>query len=104
MTISQPSFKPLVGIGATTPTITNLSLPTVNTEVSHILAANLKTIIIRNRDKADMQLAFVITESATKYLTIKAGAVISLERLEFSGQILYIQSPKISIVEILELS
>jgi len=84
--------------------ITNLSLPVIDTEVAHALVANLKEIIIRNRDKAEIKFSFVLGESGTKYVTLNAGAVLSLDSLKFTGETIYLQSPKVSTVEILELS
>lgn len=92
-------------VGAASSTkITNISLPTANTEVSHSLSANLKQLIIRLRGLADLKVAFVATESATKYLTIPRGATLSLVELNFSGATIYLQSPAASqTAEILEL-
>ena len=94
---------PLIA-GATVSTITNLSLPVINTEVAHALVSNLKTLIIRNRTKAELKLAFVATESSAKYITLPGGATMELSNLSFTGETIYMQSPKISVVEILELS
>lgn len=107
MTIASPTFKPsdvTVDIANSTDvSITNLSLPDINTEVSHTLNANLKQLTIRSRSLATIKIAFTISESATKYLTLKAGAVLELNDLDFSSKIIYLQSGTITIVEIFEL-
>ena len=76
MPISTPTFKPgdVSVTGATNVEITNLSLPTANTEVSHSLQSGLKELRIRARGIAKLQYAFVSTESGTKYWTIPIGA------------------------------
>jgi hypothetical protein len=89
--------------GAESPLITNLSLPTINTEVSHVLQNGLHEITIRNRTEAELKISYVSGESGTKYLTINANCVHTLEGLKFTGKTIYIQSPSISTVEILEL-
>jgi hypothetical protein len=89
---------------STTTKIINLPLPTADTEVSHSLSANLKQIIIRLRDYADLKFSFVSTESGTKFITIPKGTTLVLSELNFTGTSIYFQSPKSSqIVEILEL-
>jgi len=88
---------------ATVPTITNYSVPTANTEVSHILQTNLKKITIRSRNSAKMQFAFVATESSTKYITVLPGVTYTEENLNLSGLTLYFQlNSAPGIVEILE--
>ena len=89
--------------GAESPLITNLSLPTINTEVSHALQSGLSEVIIRNRSSDVLKMSFVSTQSGTIYLTIEAHCVLVLEGLKFTGKTIYIQSPAISTVEILEL-
>ena len=90
--------------GGTTPLITNLSISSTNTEFSHTLQNNLKKFVLRSRDKAELKVAFTATESGTNFIPVVAGAVLTLEGLNFSGKVLYIQSPKINTVEILEIT
>jgi hypothetical protein len=92
-------------VGAATSTkITNLSLPTANTEVSHALSSNLKQLIIRNRGNQDLKMSFTATESGTKYITIAKWATLSLTSLSFASETLYLQCATASqTVEILEL-
>jgi hypothetical protein len=106
MPISQPTFSPaeITVTGATSSRITNLSVPIAFTEVSHLLQTNVKQLIIRSRNLANLQIAFVSTESGTKYLTIPPGCNLKLDNIEFSSTTLYIQSSTASTtVEILEL-
>ncbi len=84
--------------------ITNLSLPVANNEVAHSLVASLKQLIIRSRNKKKIQFSFVVSESGTKFITLEAGATLALEGLLFTGESLYLQSPNITTVEILEIS
>jgi hypothetical protein len=89
---------------ATTPTITNLSVPTANTEVSHALVANVKQILVSNRDNGLLKAAFTVTESGTKYFTIWPGQTRCFDSLNYSGT-LYMQSTSASqTVEIVEWS
>jgi hypothetical protein len=89
--------------GSTSTKITNLSVPTANTEVGHALNAGLKQILIRSRTLADLKMAFTVAESGTKYVTIKAGNVFFLDDISFTGKTVYLQSPTAGLtVEILE--
>jgi len=90
--------------GATAPVITNLSIPLANTEVAHVLSSGLKKITVRIRGGTSRaKIAFVATESATKYITIERGAVFSEDGLVLNGQTLYIQTTQAAqIAEILE--
>ena len=89
--------------GASNIAITNINIITINTEVSHSLQSNLKLIIIRNRDKGVTKISFNSGESSTKYLTIQGGSVFTLDNITFASETIYLQSDKLSIVEIVEL-
>ncbi len=89
--------------GATTPVITNLNIPVINTEVSHVLQDNLNELVIRSRDIAKVQISFVSTESGTKFVTINPGAVLCLNGLDFDTKTLYVQSDTVTTLEILEI-
>ena len=85
-----------------TPKIYNLSAPTASTEVSQALSTDTKQLIIRVRGNAKLQIAFNVGESGTNYLTIPAGASLTLTELKTSAT-LYLQTDKNSqIIEILE--
>lgn len=85
-----------------TPKIYNLSAPTSNVEVSQALSTDTKQLLIRVRGNAKLQLAFNVGESGTNYLTIPAGASLTLTELKTSAT-LYLQTDKNSqIIEILE--
>lgn len=84
--------------------ITNLSVPLVATEVSHVLQSSVKRIVMRARNYAQLQIAFVSTESGTNYITIPQGATLDLDGIDFLSKTVYVQSNKASTtVEILEL-
>jgi hypothetical protein len=86
-----------------TPKITNINVALANTEGSHTLEDETKAFIIRTRDRATLQIAFVATESSTKYITIPPNATYTEDSLELTGKTLYFQTdiPN-SDVEILE--
>lgn len=88
---------------ATSPTITNLDVPTADTEVSHAFQAGLKKFLIRARGRSRIQFAFVSTESGTKYITIKPNTSYYEQDLNLTGVTLYLQtslaSEKIEILE-----
>ena len=100
MPISQPTFRPIVRNGATDVEITNLSVGT--TETSHALQTTLRSLTIRSRNKAELYIAFVSGETATKYLTIPCGASLTLNDLEFGAKTLYIRADQNNTVEIIE--
>ena len=89
-----------------TPTIYNVSSPgTANTEFSQALSDNTKSLIIRSRDRAKIQLAFNSGESGTDFISIPKGASLELNNLDFISKTLYMQVDQASVtVEILELS
>lgn len=91
-----------IGGGASTPTIYNVSAVSAGTEYSQALNTDTNKFIIRVRGRANLQLAFTVTESATNYITIPAGSSFTADSLSFGGT-LYFQTDKASqIVEILE--
>ena len=74
------------------------------TEYSHLLQSNVKQLIIRSRDFAQLQVAFVATESGTKFMTVPKGNSLFLNDIEFSSTTIYIQSTSNNdVAEILEL-
>jgi len=81
--------------------VTNLALA-ASTEVSHSFQTNVQQAIIRVRELVDMQFTFTSLESGTKYITLKAGCVLKLTELDFTGKILYAQTNANSTVEIME--
>ena len=83
--------------------IINYVVGTPNSEVSQALNNNLKKLIIRARDLADIKFSFVSGESGTKYVTIPKRASIELDALDFSSKTLYFQTSIATTVEILEL-
>lgn len=107
MVIASPTFKAdnisVDIINAENVLITNLSIPSTGTEYSHALQSGLKQITVRSRVLATVQIAFVSTESGTKYLTLKPGTVLHLSDIDFTSQTIYLQSDTITTMEIMEL-
>ncbi len=104
MAIASPTFKSDVDIlNAEDWIITNLTLATPSTEVTHTVQPGIKQIVIRSRTRTDVQIATIATESSSNYITIKAGCSLSLTEIDFTGKVLYMQSPSIAVLEILEL-
>lgn len=84
------------------PTIYNVSAPTANTEVSQALSTGVKSFLIRVRGNARLQLAFVATESGTKYITVPPGVSYHEDRLNFSGTLYFQTNKSAQTVEIIE--
>lgn len=106
MPITQPTFKPseISVNGSTNAIITNLSMPSANTEYSHALQANVKQLWLRARGNSVLKLAFTSGESGTKFFTVSRGAVLFLDQLSFTGVTLYLQaSLAADTIEIMEL-
>ena len=103
MPISTPTFKPgnITLSGAQNVNIRNLSV-TASVEVSQALTNNLKGVIIRARGIANLQVAFVSTESQTLYFTIPKRAALELQNIDFVSKTLYVTSDSNTTVEILE--
>lgn len=106
----QPTFRlDTTGISfnlerPTNTKITNLTLTLANTEYSHVLQNKLRQLIIRSREDARLQIAFVSGESSTKFFTVRGGNALILADVDFNGETLYLQANKTnSTVEILEL-
>ena len=74
------------------PTIHNVTLTLANTEYSQALATNVKSFIIRSRNRADVKLSYVLNQSATNYVTVLKNAVYEETGLDASGVVLYFQS------------
>lgn len=91
-----------IGGAGNTPLITNLAVTPANTEVSHSLQNGLKLLTLRNRSKKQTKVAFAVTESGTNYVTLEAGASWTISPIDFTSKALYVQSPAVSTLEILE--
>ena len=86
------------------PKIYNVDVVTASTEVSQALTSNTKQFTIRVRGSANLQLAFIATESSSNFITVPSGTTLIQDGLDFSGT-LYFQTDKASQkVEILEWS
>lgn len=87
---------------ATDTNIVNLAL-LANVENSHSFTNNTIKFTIRNRSRVETKVAFNSGESDTKYLTLNAGCALELTNLDFTGNVLYVQSAQDSTLEIVEL-
>lgn len=76
----------------TAPTIHNINIATANIEQSLALSNNIKSLLVRSRNNADLKIAYVATESSTKFITIKKRAVYEETGLNATGLTLYFQS------------
>lgn len=102
-TVGSSLTGKLIPLASTTPTITNLSLVSANTEYSHAFGANTKYWIIQNRDNGKVKVAFTATQSGTNFWTVYAGQQMDSPNLNVTGLTLYAQSPKTNqTLEILE--
>lgn len=77
---------------ATTPTIENLSVPLANTEVSYAFPAKTFKFTMKARGAAQIQFAFVASQSSTNFISLKAGAGIAEDDLDLNGTVLYLQT------------
>lgn len=83
--------------------ITNLDILSSGVEYSHSLQANTKKVIIRCRGLANVQLAFIATDSATKYFTIPRGTCFELADVDLTSKTIYVQANIASqVLEIIE--
>jgi hypothetical protein len=80
------------------PDITNPFLPVAATEVTLSLPATMVQFTLRSRTRlAKLQIAYVATESGTKFVTIYPGKVYERKNIDpTAGLTLYIQSNKAS--------
>lgn len=74
------------------PTIYNKTMTLANTEYSQALPKGTKKVLIKERSGAvAVKLAYVSTESETKYVTIPVGSSKYLEGVWLSALTLYFQ-------------
>jgi hypothetical protein len=75
------------------PTIINKALTLANTEYSQALPNDSKKILVASRSFGNLKFAFVSGESATNYISVKAGSSgVWIDAILIYGQTLYIQS------------
>lgn len=70
----------------------NLSMPTANTEYSQAISNETKRLVIRTRIYGELRMAYVATETATKYITIPAACSRNIERVNLNSFIIYFRS------------
>lgn len=94
-----------VGSLVSTPTITNLSVPTANTEVSHAFGTGTRRFQVQNRTSGLIKFAYAPTGSGSLFVTLFPGAVYEEKDVDCDGLSIYVQSPSAAqTVEILEWS
>lgn len=72
--------------------ITNLSVPVAATEVSLALETDVQQILIRSRIRATLQIGLAVGESGSNNITLKPGAVLTLDKMKLNSQTIYLQS------------
>lgn len=94
---------PFTFASAGDPLITNFSIPLANTEYKFDFQLNTKKFIIRSRNPAKIQFAFLLGESSTNYFTIPVGCSFTEEGIQLQNKSLFVQSSSAAtILEILE--
>jgi hypothetical protein len=90
-------------VGPSVPTVENVTASLASTEYQYLLPAGTKRFKIQTRGVTTLQLAFASGESATKYLTVPAGACYEEDNVSLaSGLLLFFQcSRDSSVIEIL---
>lgn len=86
-TVNVPGTTP-----PATPTIANVAIATVNTEVSHALPANTVRFFLRVRTAAKVQLAYTVAQSGTIFITIPRGANFFEGDISTASLTLYFQA------------
>ena len=97
----------LAGMGATTPTIYNVTVASADTEVSRALSNNTKQFFVKLRGQAaKLRLAFTTggaDPSTGTFITIPANGFLSPAGLDLSSITLYFETTSGSqVIEILE--
>ena len=88
----------------TTVTIFNVTLGAINTEQSQVLPGMTKRFLVRSRGNALLKLAYTVTESGTKYVTIPPRSTYT-DDCFYTSQTIYFQSPSTGdVVEIVAYS
>lgn len=83
---------------AVTPVIYNVTCVAGGTEYSQALPANCKRYTIKARTSYAIQMAYVVTESGTNYITVPASSSKTEENLEAASTTLYFQSTQAGVV------
>jgi len=84
------------------PTVSNLSLPVANTEVSFTFPANTKKIYIQERSGlGNVKFSYAVGQSGTTYVTLPKGCDYEDGIFEQASLTIYLQCDIITIIEIL---
>lgn len=100
MASSSSTSVSIIAPQNTTVTIYNVSVTSVNTEITHALPANCRGFILRGRSGMTIKLTYTAGESGTKYLTINPGCVYEDNHF-YTSQSIYFRSNVVGIIEIL---
>ncbi len=92
----------IVLAGAPNVLITNLSVTTANTEFAHTLQNNVSVLEFKARDGEEFKYSFTATESGTTYISVPACSGQSFAGIKLVGKTLYVQSPFVCTIEIIE--
>lgn len=76
------------------PTIQNTTATLAGTEYSIVLPANTKRFILRARDSAKLQIAYVSGQTATEYYTVYPGFCLAEDSINKASLTVYFQSSK----------
>jgi hypothetical protein len=85
----------------TTPTISNIPIPTANVEQSFVIPDNTKRLRISARGNAKIQIAFLPGQTSSNYITIHPGNVYEESNILTTSKVLYFRSSKSN--EVLEI-
>jgi len=87
------SSLPIIISGIDTPALTNIAIPTANTEQSFSIAATTKKIQMRVRGRGRLRYTFTSGTSGTNFFTVSKGAQERIDNLDLSsGVTVYFQS------------
>lgn len=85
---------------AVDPTVVNITLTTLDTEICHTVGAQgIAGFDVHTRNEADLKVAFTTGQSGTTYLTVKGGVYYSMDKVWMTNtQVICFQSPTASTV------
>ena len=87
----------------TTPIVTNINVAVPNSQVSHAFNSATKRFLIRTRNNAKMNIAFISGQTGTNYISVKRGGIYTEDDIQNSGALtIYFQINTADVVEILE--
>jgi hypothetical protein len=95
ITVSGHTYLDVRPLLPSQPNIANILIPSANTEYAYPLPINAKKFAIRVREgDARMKIAYAVSETNTKYLTVRVGTVLSEEGVDAGTVTIYFQIDK----------